>query len=895
MTLTSNKIYSTSNIRNLFLDYFKRNNHTIVPSSSLIPVNDCTLLFTNAGMVQFKDTFLGKETRAYKRATTIQRCVRASGKHNDLENVGYTTRHHTFFEMLGNFSFGDYFKREAINYAWNFLTNELKIPAAKLWVTVHNNDEEAAAIWLNELKVDSARFRKCGDKDNFWSMGETGPCGYCSEIFYDHGENLKGGPPGSDEEGERYVEIWNLVFMQFERDSAGKLTPLPKPSVDTGMGLERLAAVMQGTHDNYEIDIFKYFYDKFSEYLRSGDGSSVVIDEKVLNSAEGKIAKRVIADHIRSTVFLIADGVIPSNEREGYVLRSIIRRAVYYLYRLGINNPVFYKFVSPLIDIMGGFYSELNLETEERRNLIAQIIKQEEIKFLDTLERGVKILESEIKSLKQAIIPGAVVFNLHDTFGFPAILTEEIARQRNLEIDHDGFAAAMEKQKQMSRSASKFVCDELKLDIEGGCVTEFVGYEKESCNSKIIGIFKLNGEKITHLNVGEEGIVILDKTPFYAESGGQIGDRGEFYLNEDASFVVNDTQKNGSLYLHYGSMQKGTLAVQAIINAQIDTTYRQAIRLNHSATHLLHRSLRNVLGEHATQRGSSVDSKRLRFDFVHFNAVTTEEIREIELLVNRQIRADLEVNTAVKSLAAAKKEGVTALFGEKYGDEVRVVTMDKFSQELCGGTHVKRTGEIGVFKIIAEGGVAAGVRRIEAVTGENALLWIDSQQDELNNAAALLKTNCADIITKLQQLLEENRALEKECSALRETSTVNKSKFLIGQAVVVNGVKVVASKLPNVDINALRQAVDILKQQLQTAIIVLATVNDNKIQLVAGVTKDLTAKFPANELLKYIAAQIGGSGGGRPDMAQGGGTRPEVLDAALQSVSTWVQKSDGNN
>ncbi len=865
------KKHTTSEIRQAFLDYFQYNGHAIVSSSSLIPADDPTLLFTNAGMVQFKDAFLGQEKRQSTRVVTVQRCMRASGKHNDLENVGYTTRHHTFFEMLGNFSFGDYFKREAIHYAWEFLTKKLGIDPKKLWVTVHEKDTEAEKLWQEEFEKTSTEAQgisRCGDNDNFWAMGDTGPCGYCSEIFYDHGKKFQGDPPGGKLEGERYVEIWNLVFMQFERDRQGKLTLLPKPSVDTGMGLERIAAVMQGVHDNYAIDMFAQIHGEFVKILKSKFGVSA----EILNSAEAKIASRVIADHIRAAVFLIAEGIMPSNERAGYVLRSVIRRAVYYLYRLGVRQPLFFQFTFPLVSTLENAYPELQLE--KRQTQVASVIEQEEIKFLDTLDRGVKILDQELAKLKCSTIPGLVIFNLHDTYGFPAILTSEIARKRGLILDQAGFEVAMEKQRETSRAANKFnATSTVKLAVDG--ITEFTGYTQNSCIGKIQGLFKKDGMKVEYLSVGEEGIVVLDKTVFYAESGGQVGDLGEIY-SDLSVFTVQDTQKHGALYLHHGTVAKGSFALSNSITAMINEERRQAIRLNHSATHLLHAGLRFVLGDHALQRGSLVDNKKLRFDFTHMAALTAEELRELERIVNKQIRANLKVHTVVKSLEEAKKEQVYALFGEKYGDEVRVVKMGDFSKELCGGTHINATGEIGLFKIVAETSVAAGVRRIEAVTGENAIIWLYETESEF--------------VDRLQQVLAQKHSLEKEIANLKSERMVSKSQSLIDQVVAIGSINVLATKLTNADSKTLRLTVDTLKQQLGSAVVVLATVSgDNKAQLIIGVTQDLLNKIKANELLQYVMEQIGGSGGGRADMAQGGGTNIAALESALASVAAWVK------
>lgn len=880
------KIQTTSEIRQAFLDYFERQGHTAVASSSLIPNNDPTLFFTNAGMVQFKSLFLGEEKRKYTRAVTVQRCMRASGKHNDLENVGYTTRHHTFFEMLGNFSFGDYFKSEAIHYAWEFLTKELGIDPKKLWITVHEKDKETEALWQEEFKKTNSQAQGlsyCGDKDNFWAMGDTGPCGYCSEIFYDHGEHLPGGTPGGDDDGERYVEIWNLVFMQFERDAGGNLIPLPKPSIDTGMGLERIAAVMQGVHDNYFIDVFVELHNKFIGALKT----KFNIAPEILNSEEARIASRVVADHIRATVFLIAEGVVPSNEKTGYVLRSIIRRAVYYLYRLGLRQPFFFQLVQPLVVIFDDVYPEVQLAKLQKH--IASIIEQEEIKFLDTLDRGLKILESEIAKLKSNIIPGEVAFNLHDTYGLPIILTGEIARKRGLGLDQVGFEVVMEKQRETSRATGKAaLTSTLKLAVTGS--TEFVGYTQNSCSTKICEIFKKDGALANDLLLGEDGIIVLETAPFYAESGGQVGDSGQIH-SDVGTFIVQDTKKHGAVYLHYGYMIRGSLVLQDKVTAEIDAKRRQAIRLNHSTTHLLHNGLYMVLGEHAVQRGSFVDNKRLRFDFSHSSPLTDEDLSAIERIVNANIRANLEVHTTVKSLEEAKNDGVIALFGEKYGEEVRVVTMGDVSKELCGGTHVNYTGEIGLFKIISEAGIASGMRRIEAVTGENALARVERLEVELKKASQLLGTGLEQVVGKIQQVLEERSLQEKELSDLQQEVIKGKSQELINKAVDVAGISVLSIELSKVDGKALRQMVDLLKQQLQMAVVVLAVVgSDNKVQLVVGVTSDITSKVKANELLQYITEQLDGSGGGRADMAQGGGVKVAALHDALSSVFPWVKK-----
>lgn len=895
------KKLKTNEIRQLFLDYFKRQGHSIIESGPLVPPHDPTLFFTNAGMVQFKGVFLGKEKCNYTRAATVQRCLRASGKHNDLDNVGYTNRHHTFFEMLGNFSFGDYFKHEAIHYAWEFLTKELKLDPKKLWITVHERDQEAEKLWQEEFKQTQTTpqgLSYCGDQDNFWTMGETGPCGYCSEIFYDHGDQLQGAPPGGKEEGERYVEIWNLVFMQFERDLKGNLTPLPKPSIDTGMGLERIAAVMQGVDDNYLTDTFKELHKVFLDILVNKCGStteSLTLNlnpyeaqiglSKILPTGATKIASRVVIDHIRAAVFLIAEGVMPANEKSGYVLRSIIRRAVYYLYSIGVRRPLFFEMVAPLTKMMDDIYPEIQLATLTSR--IAETIEQEEIKFLATLDRGLKILEQEITKLSSNIIPGTVAFNLHDTYGLPIILTAEIARKYGLDLDQAGFATEMEKQRTVSRRASKFTTiNEFKLDFTGN--TQFVGYTQNNSVSKLIGICKKEGDAIEHLNVSEEGIIILESTPFYAESGGQIGDSGEIH-SDHATFIVEDTKKNRTLHLHYGYMATGSLMVNDQVTASIDLKKRQALRLNHSATHLLHQGLRLVLGENAMQKGSLVDDRRLRFDFSHPSALAPAELAELEKIVNNEIRANLKVKTVITSLEAAKQERALALFGEKYSDEVRVVMMGNFSKELCGGTHVDRTGEIGLFKIVSEMSVASGMRRIEAVTGDHALTRIDKIESTLKEAAQLLGVGTEQIVNKIQQITKEKEQLEKEFLHLQNELLHSKNMELVKQAVKINETSILAARLPNADSKILRKIIDDLKQQLSSAVVVLATVNADKIQLIVVVTKDLLNKIQANKLLQYLTQQIDGSGGGKTDLAQGGGNNINALPTALDSVLTWVK------
>lgn len=859
----------TTQIRQAFIEFFKNKQHQIVPSSSLVPGNDPTLLFTNAGMVQFKDVFLGQEKRSYTRATSSQRCVRAGGKHNDLENVGYTARHHTFFEMLGNFSFGDYFKHDAIRFAWEFLTQVLKIPQNKLWITVFENDDEAADIWLKEIKVDPNRFSRCGVADNFWSMGDTGPCGPCTEIFYDHGPEIPGGPPGSkDADGDRYIEIWNLVFMQFNRSSDGTMTPLPKPSVDTGMGLERIAAVMQGVHSNYEIDIFQHLIKAVAKIAKLADTSNISL--------------RVIADHIRSSCFLIADGVMPSNEGRGYVLRRIIRRAIRHGHKLGLSEPFFYKLVAPLTEVMSDAYPEL-IKAQKQ---IEKVLQQEEQQFALTLSQGIKIFEQEITQLKNKIIPGEVVFRLYDTYGFPPDLTNDIARERGLTLDYVGFDHAMTKQRELSQQASKFEID-YNVAIPFSGETEFTGYEKFSDQGVVMALFSEN-KLVDSISAGTRGAVILDQTPFYAESGGQIGDKGRLVF-ENGIFHVYDTQKQGLLHVHYGKVEQGTLRVNTKVSAEVDSV-RQATMLNHSATHLLHAALRRILGEHVIQKGSLVAPDRLRFDFSHTAALTAEEIITIERLVNQQIRANLVGHVEVMSPQEAQKKGAMALFGEKYGEKVRVLSMGEFSMELCGGTHVGRTGDIGLFKIIAETGVAAGIRRIEALTGEGALEWIENTEKQMFATQNLLKANRDNVNEKLQQQMQQLRLLEKEIQRLQQKLSQNQSGDLAAQAIDINGIKILVAQVNDMDTKLLRNTVDQLKDQLKQAVVLLANIKDSNIQIIAGVSKSCVDKLSASELVDHVAQQVGGKGGGRPDMAQGGGQDVAALPMALKSAQEWIQK-----
>ena len=865
---------TSAEIRTAFLNFFKDKGHEVVASSSLVPVNDATLLFTNAGMVQFKDVFLGQEKRHYVRATSSQRCVRAGGKHNDLENVGYTARHHTFFEMLGNFSFGDYFKREAIQFAWEFLTETLGLPAEKLWVTVYEEDDEAADIWLKEMKIDPSRFGRIGAKDNFWSMGDTGPCGPCSEIFYDHGEQIAGGPPGSpDEDGDRYIEIWNLVFMQYDRDKEGNLNPLPKPSVDTGMGLERLAAILQGGHSNYDIDLF--------QNLISAAAEITACKERENNSL------KVIADHIRSCSFLVVDGVMPSNEGRGYVLRRIIRRAVRHGHKLGVREPFFYKLVPALVKEMGEAYPELT----KSQSLVERVLKQEEERFAETLDQGMVILENAIAQLKEKEIPGETVFKLYDTYGFPEDLTADIARERGLTLDSAGFDKAMQVQREQSRSANSFAAGYGEgLVLEGE--TAFTGYDHVQDKATVSQLF-VDGEAVEQLTAGQTGMLILDSTPFYAESGGQTGDTGTL-IASSGRFRVQDTRKQGGkVFAHLGEVTQGTINVGEQVEAIVDAERRQDIALNHSATHLLHAALRNVLGEHVTQKGSLVEADRLRFDFSHFEPISTEQLQAIENMVNEQIRTNHEVVTQVMDQDAAMASGAMALFGEKYDDKVRVLSMGDFSIELCGGTHVKRTGDIGLFKLLSETGVAAGVRRIEAVTGQGALQSVAEHEQLLNEFAQVLKSDKSKLSDKLRQLLEHNRGLEKELEQLKGKLASSQGDDLAGQATDIAGTKVLAAKLEGADPKSLRDTLDQLKQKIGSSAIVLATVKGGKVNLVAGVSQDRTDTIKAGELINVVAEKVGGRGGGRADMAQAGGNQPENLDAALASVPDWIQSKLG--
>ncbi|MDX1405640.1 MAG: alanine--tRNA ligase [Woeseiaceae bacterium] len=874
------KPLSSNQLRQAFLDFFRERGHEVVPSSPLVPGNDPTLLFTNAGMVQFKDVFLGAEKRSYKRAVTAQRCVRAGGKHNDLENVGYTTRHHTFFEMLGNFSFGDYFKEEAIRLAWEFLTGTLGVPEERLWVTVYEDDDEAADIWLETIKVDPERFSRMGEKDNFWAMGDTGPCGPCSEIFYDHGPEVEGGPPGSkDEDGDRYVEIWNLVFMQFERSADGDMTPLPKPSVDTGMGLERMAAVMQGVHSNYQIDLFANLLKAAAKALGvKNDGSSSL---------------NVIADHIRACAFLIVDGVLPGNEGRGYVLRRIIRRAIRHGKKLGMDEPFFHKLVAPLCKEMGDAYPEL----KKAKTHVAKVLDKEERRFAETLDQGMEILEDAISNLKGKKLPGDVVFKLYDTYGFPVDLTADIARERGLTVDQQGFEAQMEQQRSRARAASSFKVDVPSgtLELVGrktGVATAFSGYERIEETSTVDSIFK-DGKSVKKISAGDEALVVLDSTPFYAESGGQIGDTGVIEF-EGGSFAVADTQKSNKAIVHIGKLQSGKLATGDQVVARVDGARRAAIVLNHSATHLMHAALRRVLGEHVQQKGSLVAPDRLRFDFSHYEPVSEQQLQRIENLVNEQIRRNTPAQIRHMQYDDAVSSGAIALFGEKYEDEVRVLDFgDGFSVELCGGTHVSATGDIGVFKITSEGGVAAGVRRIEAVTGDGALAWIDANQQSLDQAAALLKAPREQVPVKVEQLLKRIKGLEKELSAAKQQLLTGGASDLTEGVTEIDGIKVLATRMDGADAKTLRAAVDRFKDKLGSAVVVLGSVEDGKVRLAAGVTKNNIDRIRAGDLIKPVAEQVGGRGGGRPDFAQAGGSKPDGLDAALASVANWVTEHLG--
>jgi alanyl-tRNA synthetase len=863
---------SSADVRRAFLDYFHEHGHTVVPSSSLVPANDPTLLFTNAGMVQFKDVFLGKEKRDFVRAASSQRCVRAGGKHNDLENVGYTARHHTFFEMLGNFSFGDYFKREAIRYAWEFVTGRLQLDPARLWVTVYCDDDDAAEIWINDIGVDPARVKRMGEASNFWAMGDTGPCGPCSEIFYDHGAEVAGGPPGSpDEDGDRYIEIWNLVFMQYERGPDGTLTPLPKPSVDTGAGLERLAAVMQGVYSNYDIDLFRDLITAAAEATGTSERSSPSL--------------RVIADHIRACSFLITDGVVPSNEGRGYVLRRIIRRAVRHGYQLGQAQPFFYKLVPTLVATMGDAFPELARAADQ----VVRVLRQEEERFAETLAAGMLQFDARMREQGGDTVPGTLVFLLHDTYGFPPDLTADIARERSLKVDIAGYEREMEAQRERARAASKFGVDQRGTGAQLAERSEFCGYEALECQGRVVALLR-DGASVEALSSGERGEVMLDRTVFYAESGGQVGDSGELLGAASTRFVVEDTQKRGAAHSHIGRLAAGRLQVGDSVLARIDAERRAAIRLNHSATHLLHAALRKVLGPHVTQKGSLVAPDRLRFDFSHFQPLSSAEREQVERLVNDEIRRNAEAAIRMMDYKQAIAAGAMALFGEKYESRVRVLSMGDFSTELCGGTHVKRTGDIGIFHIVSESGVAAGVRRIEAVTGRPALDYVNRVDALLSDIAQLVHGSPEETATKVREALERIRALEKENRALKDKLALGQGTDLAATAVDVGGVMVLATRVDGADAGALRSAVDQLKSRLGSAVVVLGSVeSDSKVVLVAGVTHDQTGRVKAGELIGAVAAQVGGKGGGRPDFAQAGGSKPQALDDALASVAPWVR------
>lgn len=868
---------STAEIRQAFLDFFHSKGHQVVASSSLVPNNDPTLLFTNAGMNQFKDVFLGLDKRNYSRATTAQRCVRAGGKHNDLENVGYTARHHTFFEMLGNFSFGDYFKHDAIQYAWELLTGEqwFNLPKERLWVTVYETDDEAYEIWEKEVGIPRERIIRIGDNkggpyasDNFWQMGDTGPCGPCTEIFYDHGDHIWGGPPGSPEEdGDRYIEIWNIVFMQFNRQADGTMEPLPKPSVDTGMGLERIAAVLQHVNSNYEIDLFRTLIEAVAKVTGATDLSNKSL--------------RVIADHIRSCAFLIADGVIPSNENRGYVLRRIIRRAVRHGNMLGAKDTFFYKLVAPLIEVMGPAGEDLKRQQAQ----VEQVLKTEEEQFARTLERGLALLDEELANLKGDTLDGETAFRLYDTYGFPVDLTADVCRERNIKVDEKGFEAAMEEQRRRARESSGFGADYNAM-IRVDSASEFKGYDQTELTAKVTALF-VDGKAVEQISAGQDAVVVLDETPFYGESGGQVGDKGELKGNGFV-FTVNDTQKYGQAIGHIGKLAQGALKVGDGVKAEVDEARRERIRLNHSATHLMHAALRQVLGTHVAQKGSLVNDKGLRFDFSHFEAMKPEEIRAVEDIVNAQIRRNLPVETNIMELEAAKAKGAMALFGEKYDECVRVLSMGDFSTELCGGTHASRTGDIGLFRIVSESGTAAGVRRIEAVTGEGALAMVHAQNEQLHDIAQLLKGDSQNLNDKVRAMLDRTRQLEKELQQLKAQQAAQESASLTSKAQEIKGVKLLVSELSGVEPKMLRTMVDDLKNQLGTAVIVLATVSEGKVSLIAGVSKDVTDRVKAGELVGMVAQQVGGKGGGRPDMAQAGGTDAQALPAALASVEDWV-------
>ncbi|MEP6877435.1 MAG: alanine--tRNA ligase [Nitrosospira sp.] len=865
----------SSEIRQKFLEFFESHGHAVVASSPLVPANDPTLLFTNAGMVQFKDVFLGQDKRPYVRAASSQRCVRAGGKHNDLENVGYTARHHTFFEMLGNFSFGDYFKRNAIKFAWEFLTVTLKVPQEKLWVTVYAEDDEAADIWLNEVGIASSRFTRIATMDNFWQMGDTGPCGPCSEIFYDHGPEIAGGPPGTpDADGDRYVEIWNLVFMQYNRDSTGTLHPLPKPSVDTGMGLERISAVMQQVHSNYEIDLFQELIKAAARECLGNVSSAQDLSNNSL---------KVIADHIRACSFLIVDGVIPGNEGRGYVLRRIIRRAIRHGYKLGQNQPFFYSLVDDLAKAMGSAYPEL----VEAKTRVAAVLKQEEERFAETLENGMQVLEAALQQGNEdRILDGETLFRLYDTFGFPLDLTADIARERGLAIDQAGFEQAMERQRERARATSKFTMQD--GIAYSGPSTEFHGYENLQFEGQVLAIYR-QGSRVDFIEADDEAVIVLDQTPFYAESGGQVGDCGEL-LAANGTFAVSDTQKiQSDVFGHKGLLRSGRLVIGDKVMAKVNPVARARTERNHSVTHLMHKALRQVLGAHVQQKGSLVDADKTRFDFAHNQPVTDAEIREVEVLVNAEILTNAATGARMMAIEDAKKTGAMMLFGEKYGDEVRVLDIGS-SRELCGGTHVKRTGDIGLFKIVAESGVAAGVRRVEAVTGEGALAYIQQQESQLQQVAGAIKVQPQEAATRIAQILDSVKHLEKELARMKSKLASSQGDDLAGRVREVKGAKVLAVCLEDADSRTLRETLDKLKDKFRSCVVVLAAIEAEKVKLIAGVSADLTTKVKAGELINFVALQVGGKGGGRADMAQAGGTQPDNLPAALESVAVWVEQ-----
>ena len=881
----------SNELRRTFLGYFRDRGHEVVPSSPLVPGNDPTLLFTNAGMVQFKDVFLGTDRRSYARAATAQRCVRAGGKHNDLENVGYTARHHTFFEMLGNFSFGDYFKHEAIGYCWEFLTGVLGLPPEKLWVTVYEQDDEAARIWFDDIGIDRTRFSRCGEKDNFWAMGDTGPCGPCSEVFYDHGPEVPGGPPGSpDEEGDRYIELWNLVFMQFNRDARGSMEPLPKPSVDTGLGLERTAAVLQGVHSNYETDLFVTLIDAAAEITRA----ATTADKSL----------RVIADHVRSCAFLVADGVVPSNEGRGFVLRRIIRRAIRHGHRLGVRDPFFWRMVAALDAEMGDACPELR----QRRERVEGVLRREEEQFARTLDQGMRLLEDAIDALDGDVIPGETAFRLYDTYGFPVDLTADVARERSLSVDLDAFERAMEGQRARARASSRFKEATIlggraeiipapmqsaatggKAEVvRAGAASTFTGYDRLDGESTVVALLR-DGRQVERLEPEEEGSVVLGETPFYAESGGQVGDRG-LLVSDRIRFEVTDTQRHADAIVHVGVVTGGALSAGAVVDARVDARARRAAARNHSATHLMHAALRAVLGEHVQQKGSLVAPDRLRFDFSHYEPVTREEIRRIEAMVSSWILDNDEARTDVVPLDDAKRSGAIALFGEKYDDPVRVLRFGDYSVELCGGTHVSRSGDVGLFKIVSEGGIAAGVRRIVALTGEEALAWVHSMEDRIDSIAGSMKADAETVVDRVEAMLARNRELERDLDRLKARVAASRGDDLAAQAVDVDGLKVLAAKIDGADPKALRETVDRLKNRLGSAAVVLAAVNGGKVALVAGVTKDSTDRIEAGTLANHVARQVGGRGGGRPELAQAGGNDPSGVDQAIRSVPGWVRE-----